>query len=128
MKKELVIVEINNEVPIKEWGKLLMGEWHMEALASIKHEEVTKENVFYFEIEGRKYLGFYVEGEQKPADLSMLVNREHQKVMRDIKIRRINSEMLYSLELGVEGGEGLPATGAAPGDDRVEFGDGRYTT
>jgi hypothetical protein len=95
---QLRIIEITDDKPIKKWGVLLMGARKAEAIESIKREEVTQETVFYFELAGKKYLVFYMEGAMKPADMEMPINQEHRTIMRSIRTPNFaEGTILYDL-------------------------------
>lgn len=90
-------MEINSEKPVKKWAKEVMGKRYEEALASIEQEKVTQETVFYFELYGRKFLAFYIEGDALPPDMTMQINRDHRNVMDQIKIKKIKGKLIYSI-------------------------------
>lgn len=95
--RELSLIEINDDKAIKEWGRELMGTYYADAIESIKREKVIDECVFYLELDGKKYLAFYMEGEMLPADMTMEVNKKHREVMLAIRKRRVDGELLYAL-------------------------------
>lgn len=95
--KEFSLIEINDDKPIKEWAAELMGAFHKDAIESIRRENVSVEDVFYVELDGKKYLAFCMEGEMLPADMSMTVNQKHRAVMKAIRVKRTDGQLLYSL-------------------------------
>ena len=98
MKKEFTLIEIKDEKPIKEWAHLLMTTRHQEAVDSLAFEGVDQENCFYLELDGKKYLAYYSEGEIiGPSDKTIQVNKDHIAVLKSIRIRRIDGEILYNL-------------------------------
>ena len=98
MEKQLTLIEINDEKPIKEWASILMGERNAEARATLEAEGVTTESCFYFDIDGKKYLAFYMEGDQIiTGNQDVPINKEHQEIIQRIKIRRKSADLLYSL-------------------------------
>lgn len=98
MKKELTLIEITDEKPMQEWAAKLMGERNKEARTTLAAEGVTLESCFSLEIDGKKYLGFYMEGDQiVPGDPSVPVNKEHTAVLHSIRVCRIKGTLLYSL-------------------------------
>ena len=98
MKKELTLIEISDDSPIKEWATILMGERNAEARATLEAEGVIAESCFYFDIDGKKYLAFYMEGDQIiPGNKDIPINKKHQEVIQSIKLRRKDATLLYSL-------------------------------
>jgi hypothetical protein len=99
MKKELTLIEIKDDAPIKEWAILLMSSRNEEARDSLVFEGVEQENCFYVEIDEKKYIAFYMEGERlDPGDPSVKINKDHKAVKDAMgRIRRIDGELLYSL-------------------------------
>lgn len=97
MKKELTLIEISDDVAIRAWAKELMTTRKREAIESIEVEKVEKEIVFIIEIDQKKFLAFYMEGEMLPADINMPINQEHRKILKSIRTRAIDAELLYEL-------------------------------
>lgn len=98
MQKHFVLKEITDDKPVKQWARELMGTRHEEAVESIKRENVSEEQVFSLELNGKKYLAFYMVGEMLPADMSMEVNQKHKEVMNLVSVQNIEGELLYSLK------------------------------
>lgn len=97
--KEFTLIEISDDKPIIEWASQLMGEFNKDALESIRRENLTEETVFLVEIDAKKYLAFFTEGENiQPSDQTMEVNQKHRAILRSIRTRRIDGSLLYSLE------------------------------
>lgn len=96
--KELTLVEITDEEPMKEWAKKLMGDRKQEAVESLKGEKVEQETVFLIKIENKNYLAFYMKGEMLPSDMNLKVNKDHAEVKaRSGFQRRIDGTLLYDL-------------------------------
>lgn len=98
MKKEFTLIEISDERPIREWATQIMTVRYAEAVASLVEEKVEEEGVFYIEIDGKKYLAFYMKGEMLPADMERSINKEHRAVLGSVRVRRIDGELLYDVE------------------------------
>jgi hypothetical protein len=108
MKKQLTLLEITDEKPMKEWAEKLMGERHQEAVDSLDFEGVSQETVFYISLEGKKYIAFYSEGEViGPSDRTKKINQDHLAVMKSILVRkngensppeRVIGELLYNVK------------------------------
>jgi len=99
MKKELTLIEIKDDKPFKEWATQIMSTRRQEAIDSLEYEGVDQETVFFIELEGRKYLAFYLEGERlDPSDKTVQINKDHRAVMDAIRIRRKDGELLYNLQ------------------------------
>lgn len=75
-----------------------MGAMHEEAIESIKREGISEEQVFYLELDGKKYLAFYMVGDMLPADMTMEVNKKHKEVLNAISVKNTEAELLYSME------------------------------
>jgi hypothetical protein len=100
MKRELTLFEINDDRPIKEWARELMGKHHHEAEKTLAEEDVIQETVFYLELEGKKYLAFYMEGTNfKPSNPDKEINRKHKEILQSIKVGRFDAELLYDLDV-----------------------------
>ena len=99
MTKEFTLIEISDDKPMIEWGSKLMSEFNEDAIESIKRENITEETVFLIDLDGKKYMAFFTEGENiQPSDQTMEVNQKHRAILKEIRIRRIDGSLLYSLK------------------------------
>lgn len=98
MKKELTLIEIRDDKPIREWASQLMSTRRQEAIASLEYEGVDQENCFLVALEGKTYLAFYCEGERlDQSDKTVQINKDHRAIMDAIRIRRKDAELLYTI-------------------------------
>ena len=96
--KKFVVIEVTDQEPMRQWGKELMSTRHAEALASLVPEGVDRETVATFELDGKKYLACFMDGEMRPADMDMQVNKDHQEVKKACGFKdRVEGEVLYDL-------------------------------
>ena len=98
--KKFVVIEVTDQEPMRQWGKELMSTRHAEAVASLIPEGVSREVVAAFELEGKKYLAWYMDapGEVRPADMNMQVNKDHQQIKKACGFKnRVEGEVLYDL-------------------------------
>jgi hypothetical protein len=98
--KRFVVIEVGDQEPMKAWGKELMSTRHKEAVASLIPEGVDREVVAAFELEGKKYLAWFVDalGEIRPPDMNMQVNKDHAEAKRAAEFKnRTEGEILYDL-------------------------------
>ncbi len=97
MKKEFCIIEVKDDAAIKEWGAILSGPRHEEARDAIRGECVDTEIVGYFELEGKKYLAFFMDGEINTPDYTVPINKEHRDILRSVFVKKTQGEVLYDL-------------------------------
>lgn len=101
------IIKIMKIIPEKEeilrnWMNQLNNERNNEAIESLKRENISRESLYFFQFTDRKYLIFFAEsdGEILEADTSLLINKEHQKILSETIERVIClPECLYDFKL-----------------------------
>lgn len=99
MKKELTLIEISDEKPIRKWAQQLMTTRYHEALDSLDFEGVVQESVFLITLNDKKYLAFYMQGDvMGPSDKTKQINKDHVAILKSIRIVRTDAELLYDLE------------------------------
>ncbi len=76
-----------------------MGKRNAEAVESLKREKVIQETVFILELNNKKYLAFYMEGEMLHGDPDLPINQEHRRILRSVRESFVDAELLYNLQL-----------------------------
>lgn len=96
----LNIFEIKDADELRNWGEKLQKERHEEALMSMKQEGVRMEAAFLFQINRRDYvIGLIISnGEKKPVDLNMEINKQHLDVLDRCLVKKLPAEVLYCLD------------------------------
>lgn len=95
---ELSLIEIKGKEAWIEHGKIIQDSLQ-EAKRLIAKENISVENVFLISIDNKDYLAFYTEGESKKIEDNSDLLKKHRELLRGTRMRRIDGQLLYSVDL-----------------------------
>jgi len=80
-----------------EWGRLLTTTYKEEAIETLREEGLTYEGFCIFKIDNNHYTLAMLEGEARPADMAIELNRKHKEMKKECLEKISSVEKVYEL-------------------------------
>lgn len=99
VRKSVWKVKRGKEEQLRAWFRALQNEKRPEAENTLVYENVHKETVFWFEVDGQSYVLYMMRAadDSRPMDMTDPLNQQHKKVLDETMEGPYAVEMLLNL-------------------------------